>query len=334
MLKQFCVGLIFLFSTANGFDSVNFVNENCEVFSSELVCSYIKFSAKVQDEIQGKQFIISNATYVRFENCDIVANGAFFEKFPNARQFDFVNCHVDLVTNTRRPVSTHTNLEYMNIRASKVKNGYGSIGNNGLRTLQNLRGVTFLVTTFSNGISSGFFQQVPQIKEISLLNCELYSYSSESFRGLIELQSLQIYGSSFFGLNVNFFQDLNKLQHLYLDSNGIEQLPTMLLPQNLETLSLRNNSLRFITGNTFKQQTLLKYLYLSENEIEHVSKKAFENLKNLKYLQLQNNKIKTFTATHLEGPKNLTLFDISNNEIPILDNEIFDALADLHYFNY
>lgn len=333
MSNVFCLGVVFLVSFVNGFDSEKFLKDNCEMFSTTLSCSYVKFSTEDNNEIQDTKFIISNATYVRFQHCFVVANGAFFEKFPNTRQVDFEDCYIDLVTSTRRIVPAHKELRKINVMTSEVKNGYGT-ANTGLETLSNLKGISFYSTKLSNGISNGFFQQVPQIEDISIGFCDLYTYSSDSFRGLSELQSLNIFGNSYFNLNVDMFADLKKLLHLYLESNGIDQLAAKVLPPNLQTLNLRNNSLRFITGNMFSQLTSLEGLYLVENEIEQVSEKSFDNLGKLKYLQLQHNKIKTFTQRHLNGTKNLIHVDVSSNAIEDLDCGVFDGLGFLEWFNF
>lgn len=334
MFKIVCFGLIQLFSIANGFDFNKYLKDNCETYSSTLSCSYIKFTAEAQNVIQDTNFMISNATYVRFQNCEVVANGAFFEKFPNAMQFDFYDCYIDVFTSTRRSVSPHKELKELSIRTSRVTNGFGTT-NSGLTTLTSLKTIYFYSTSLSNGITNGFFQQIPQIEEISLHNCELFSSNTEdSFRGLSELKTLYINGNSYSALNVDLFRDLKKLTHLTLDFNGIDQLPAKLLPSSLEYLSLRNNSLRFITRNMFSQLTSLNTLYISENEIEYISESAFYNLAKLKYLHLQNNKITTFTENHLNGLKNLVWIDISGNEVEYLDSGIFDGLESLEYLNY
>lgn len=163
------------------------------------------------------------------------------------------------------------------------------------------------------------------------------SIPSNAFQELSSLISLNIVGNGYYDLNLHadVFSDVSQLKYLYLDSNAIDQLATKLLPPNLLTLSLRNNSLRFITGNMFKRLTALNFLDLSENQIEHVSEKAFDKLESLQSLQLQDNQIRTLTARHLNGTRKLIRLDLSNNDIePTLDDETFDDLEFLEWFDY
>lgn len=333
MSKVFYIGLICLLSKANGFNSNNFLENHCEIDSSTLTCSFIKFSTKENDEIQNTNFTLSNASDVRFEQCDILVNGAFFEKFPKASQFEFVGCNINFVNNSKRQISSHNEMRNLIIEDSNIKN-WPLMESDSLKTLFNLETISFHSIIFSEEIGVGLFQQIPNIKNIIFDDCDVFIDGCNAFRGLKKLQSLRISRSTYLTLDVGFFEELNNLQNLYLVSNGIDQLPAKLLPSNLKILDLSDNSLRFITKNMFSRLTLLNTLDLSGNSIEHLSDMAFDNLGRLEHLYLQDNNMTYFSERLFNGTKNLLSLDISKNQMTYIYDAFFDNLESLERFYY
>lgn len=337
MFRVICIGLL-LAGNSFAFDRENFLQKYCEfdISSSNLDCSYCNFSETDNDDIQNQHFILSNATFINFVDCDnVLANGAFFEMFPIASKFVFERCNIDISTETTRVIPIHEGLYYLEIRFSRLKDDYG-MGTLGLKTLSQLREIIFDSTTFDSGIiRNQYFEQTPHINEITLENCGDSIYiSPEAFLGSMELESLRITNNPNLIIEWYVFQGLEKLRYLTLQSNGLSQLDTQFLSSNLIYLDLEYNNIRFITESMFRKLFSLNILDLSNNAIEHISEEAFDNLENLQRLHLEKNNIKRFNKRHLNGVKSLMFIDISNNQVEDLDDDTFDDLKFLKYLNY
>lgn len=327
-------GFLFAFISINAFETEKFLKDHCEVFNT-VYCSFFKFSEADHNDIQATNFIISNASYFSFKHCSVVVNGAFFEKFPNAFHFEFENCEIDFMVNTIRTIPEHKALKYLDIWSSSLKDGYTNHPYpNGLSSLTSLEEFKVYSTKLNGDINMGFFRQVPQIKTILFKYCNLRPYSA-TFEGLNALETLVIEGNvAGLVLFDDLFKDLKKLKMLWLESNGINIILPNILPPSLESLFLKNNSLRLVTQNMFSQLAHLKYLDLSFNGIELLSENAFDNQTKLERLFLQDNKIKTFTRRNLNGTRNLIEIRLSNNVIEHFSSNMFDDLKSLQWFSY
>uniref|UniRef100_A0A8C8SS41 Vasorin n=1 Tax=Pelusios castaneus TaxID=367368 RepID=A0A8C8SS41_9SAUR len=154
------------------------------------------------------------------------------------------------------------------------------------------------------------------------------SLHDDSFRGLPELQQLDLSQNKISSLQRNVFQPL----------------------ANLINLDLSSNQLREITNETFHGLRLLERLYLDRNRIQRIHPAAFDTLENLLELKLQNNQLHSVPPLNL--PK-LLLLDVSQNGIAAikagafhaanieslkiaglglssLDDELFQTLGNLH----
>lgn len=326
------VPFLVLILPSNGLDSEKFLKENCDLRSSyRITCSFVNIQEEDNQEIQLKKFTISNATRFEFQNSKLVANGAFFEKFPNAIEFSFKDSSVDLTEKTLRAVQPHSNLVNLIIKDSTVENYYYE---KGLESLTNLRYLYFDQVRFRSSFYNGFFQQMPQLQTITIQNCFVPYFDEYALKGLSKLSSLRLVGINKLKLTSYFFGGLESLGQLELASSGLEQISANAFPSSLWSLELRNNSIRFISRNMFSKSTSLSRLDLSFNNITIVSPSAFSNIWGLRYLFLQNNKINTFNRNYLEGNKGIIELDLSNNEIEKIPNDFTDDLVNLESFKY
>lgn len=309
----------------HGFNTEAFLKDHCTIdfYISTLTCDYVKFSDEENTEIQDTKFAISNGTFqkVTFRHCDLIANGALFEKFPHTFEFIFEDCVLDITSDSVRNISSHMSLS-LTISSSTVN------GNKGLKTLSRLSSITFSETYFNNLYE--FFKQVPQLNSIAFFRCS-FAVTSDLFQGLSGIQGIFIENNPYFTtLGAGIFSSLDRLQYLYLRNNQIGFIPCSYFPSSLINLFLNNNTIQVITENTFKNLRELRILDLGDNQIKHLSEKSLDNLNNLQNLQLRNNKIKDFTRRHLNGTNILDTLDISNNDIKDLSDETFDGLEYLN----
>lgn len=312
--------------SVNGFDSNQFLQNYCKG-AETLSCSNVSLTQKDSDDIQQNNFIISNATSVRIQGCQLLVNGAFFEKFPRATELFFENCELDMMTDVKRPVSPHAYMRSLIIKSSSVMNGEG------IKTLTNLTSMQFDKSTLSRCLPQNFLQQLPQLNTFTLRECGYCLISNYAFKGLSNLKNVEISGNELYAYELAF-QGAENLERLQLDYNRIGHIKTAWFPSSLKILHLRNNFLRFLTKNMFNKLISLRELYLSGNQIEQISGEAFTNLRDLGILHLQNNQIRNFTADHLKGNEKVHYLDISNNNITQLCDIVFDGLINLEFLKY
>lgn len=324
MFKFLLIVVPFLVVSSNGLDPKKFLKENCDLsYSYRITCSFVHFQEEDSKEIQLKKFIISNASRVEFQNSKFIA---FFEKFPNAVEFSFRDSNIDLTEKTQRYVEPHASLNQLTITDSIVDNWYYE---KGLESLTKLRYLYFDRVSFRWSFNNAFFQQMPQLQIISIQNCGVLNIAENTFSGLSQLNTLRLNGVAIPKLTSYVFSGLGNLGTLEWVSSGIEHISTNALPSSLWSLTLRNNSIGFVSRNMFSKSISLSHLDLSDNNITIVSQNAFSNVWTLRYLYLQNNKIKTFTRKHLEGNKGLLELDISDNKIADITNDFADDLVNV-----
>ncbi|KAM3955604.1 insulin like growth factor binding protein acid labile subunit convoluted [Aphomia sociella] len=154
--------------------------------------------------------------------------------------------------------------------------------------------------------------------------------SSDSFAGLLTLQSLDL---SLNGVTRPPWEALNtmsSLQYLYLQYNNISALSKSAFG-NLPTLfqlDLSHNQLTDISQMSFKGMQQLINLTLSGNQLAHVPNEAFKGLVALRKLDLSNNllmKIDNRTNGLLDDLLSLEKIDLSHNRFGFLTRKMFPS---------
>jgi len=103
---------------------------------------------------------------------------------------------------------------------------------------------------------------------------------------------------------------------LYLDSNGLEQLPPGLHRlTKLQSLDLSNNGLVSLPEDAFANLTQLHTLILSYNKLQCVQQKTFSGLANLKVLSLHGNDLSSIPYGAFNDMVSLTHLALGNNPL-------------------
>ena len=157
------------------------------------------------------------------------------------------------------------------------------------------------------------------------LNSSVRSIHRNTFDGLNELRHLS--------LNINKLQNLpkvanlSKLVFLSLDFNSIQSLDgeTVLKQENLETLKISHNRLKFINFSELHIPKLKK-LELKNNSLSHVKITSSSLMPYLETLDIDGNNISFIVV---KGLKHLISLDASSNGALIFSNTSLVDLAKL-----
>ncbi|KAM0680790.1 hypothetical protein GINT2_001064 [Glugoides intestinalis] len=132
-----------------------------------------------------------------------------------------------------------------------------------------------------------------------------------------------------------FFDDLTNLESLSLRRNNIKELQPNIFNnlQKLESLYLSKNKLTEFPSCVFDGLVNLKSFWLEDNNIKELQPNIFNNLQKLESLNLYDNKLTEFPSCVFDGLVNLKSFGLQNNNIKELQPNIFNNLQKLEYLN-
>ncbi|XP_060948904.1 vasorin-like [Limanda limanda] len=130
-------------------------------------------------------------------------------------------------------------------------------------------------------------------RELYIFQNGINTLSQDDFRGLVELEMLDLSQNELVEIPDGVFEMLSKLKNLDLSSNDITH----------------------ISKGSFSGLVQLERLYLHSNIIQSIHLEAFEGLDMLLELKLQGNQLTSLPTLHF--PR-LLLLDLSSNNIPSL----------------
>lgn len=130
-------------------------------------------------------------------------------------------------------------------------------------------------------------------------------------------QNLYIFQNGIDTLSQDDFKGLGELELLDLSQNELTEIPDGVfgMLSKLKNLDLSSNHITHIQKHSFSGLVQLERLYLHENRIQSIHLEAFEGLEMLLELKLQGNQLSSLPSLHF--PR-LLLLDLSHNNIPSL----------------
>ncbi|KAM4585499.1 vasorin-like [Odontesthes bonariensis] len=133
----------------------------------------------------------------------------------------------------------------------------------------------------------------------------------------ITTQYLYIFENVITTLSKDDFKGLVELEMLDVSQNELSEIPDRVFEMlsKLKNLDLSSNRITYISKDSFSGLVQLERLYLHANRIQSIHLEAFENLEMLLELKLQGNQL--ISLPSLNFPR-LLLLDLSNNNIPTL----------------
>ena len=125
------------------------------------------------------------------------------------------------------------------------------------------------------------------------------------------------------GLDIHPLAKLEQLEHLYLNSNQLDDVTCLTRLQKLRYLFLADNRIADIAPLAKLKQ--LKNLFLEGNQIEKID--SFTQLDNLAYLDLRDNRIEEVSLTFFVGMSQLRRLDLRKNTIKNIPKEYWSKGA-------
>ncbi|XP_030582906.1 vasorin-like [Archocentrus centrarchus] len=131
-------------------------------------------------------------------------------------------------------------------------------------------------------------------------------------------KNLYIFKNGIKTLSQEDFRGLVELQMLDLSQNELTEIPDGVFEMlsDLKNLDLSSNHITHISKGSFSGMVQLERLYLHANRIQSIHLEAFEGLEKLLELKLQGNQLTSLPS--LQFPS-LLLLDLSSNNIPTLN---------------
>ncbi|XP_047435002.1 vasorin-like [Mugil cephalus] len=130
-------------------------------------------------------------------------------------------------------------------------------------------------------------------------------------------QTLYVFQNSIVTLSQDDFKGLTELELLDLSQNELSEIPdgVFQMLSKLKNLDLSANQITHISKYSFSGLVQLERLYLHTNRIQNIHLEAFEGLEMLLELKLQGNQLTSLPS--IRFPR-LLLLDLSYNNIPAL----------------
>lgn len=123
----------------------------------------------------------------------------------------------------------------------------------------------------------------PEAKRINLEGNNISIIRTDDFKGLKQVQIMQLMENQIHVIEKGAFQDLVAMERLRLNNNRLRTLPDLLFATmpNLVRLDLSNNRLLMIGKKTLRGAPLLKNLQMDNNEITCVDDVSIRTLKDM-----------------------------------------------------
>ncbi|XP_044203568.1 vasorin-like isoform X2 [Thunnus albacares] len=130
-------------------------------------------------------------------------------------------------------------------------------------------------------------------------------------------RNLYIFQNGIDTLAQDDFRGLGELELLDLSQNELAEVPDGVFEMlsKLKNLDLSSNHITHISKESFSGLVQLERLYLHANHIQSIHMEAFDGLEMLLELKLQGNQLTSLPSLNFP---NLLLLDLSNNNIPTL----------------
>ncbi|KAM0680385.1 hypothetical protein GINT2_001444 [Glugoides intestinalis] len=156
------------------------------------------------------------------------------------------------------------------------------------------------------------------IRELGINNIkELEKIPDLLFDGLTNLESLSLRRNNIKELQPNLFNNLQKLESLWLYDNKLTEIPSCVFDGlvNLKSLWLQNNNIKELQPNIFNNLQKLEELNLDNNKLTEIPEGILSELGSLQTLDLSKNEIKSFPIGLFTGITKLNFLSLSNNKL-------------------
>ncbi|XP_059473755.1 chondroadherin-like protein [Neocloeon triangulifer] len=168
-------------------------------------------------------------------------------------------------------------------------------------------------------------------KKIKLLDLHanaLTELKRGAFKGLRDLETLDLAHNTLIKVDSTALADLPKLLTLNLSHNALTELPRGGFARNtlLKHLDMSHNNLKRLEANTFRGLRFLRRLFFSDNLIEEVGRGAFSSLNRIGTIDLARNKLTKVDFQMFAGLRYAERLDVAENQITEIQKRAFVEL--------
>jgi Leucine-rich repeat (LRR) protein len=262
--------------------------------------------------------------FIRIFGASLKSFDLIFHDQTSLQTFSFKNNKISL--NKKVIFDKLTKLQTLELDSNNINYIYDN-------TFEGLRSLKFLGLA-SNDITyleENSFMHLRNLRLLDLSNNKIKTINPLIFKNLIFLNTLYMKNNGIIDIKNNTFMFLNTLNDLDLSYNNIYYLDHSFVKNlALITLDLRNNKLKLINNNSFKNLKFLKQLYLTNNEISNIEFNSFEDMNELQDLHLQNNSISKIQNGFVK--KSFRNLYLEYNKIDLIENDSFINNSIVHVF--
>ncbi len=176
-----------------------------------------------------------------------------------------------------------------------------------------------------------FFKGLSNLQKLDLSVNQITTLQADVFEDLISLKRLYLSENSLVNVNANLFRNLTNLSVLYLQNNKLRNLDrtTFWGLTKLFVLKLNGNQITSFDSKLFQDLTSVFLLYLHDNMLEYIHSDIFEKLKNIHSINLSKNKLSVLPHDLFEGLPHLDVINLGHNYIESLPMDIFKGIVEL-----
>lgn len=190
------------------------------------------------------------------------------------------------------------------------------------------------------GVESGILKpslfkalnELPNVVSLYVTDYKLTRIEKGTFSDL-NISTLSLSSSGISNIEDSTLNGLQILKELELDNNEFETILVHRIieyPAVLQTLSLRNNSIKVLSKLMLKNLNNLQDLILPNNKIERIESEVFQQTPELDLLDLNGNRLKEIhTNIFPAGGSELTKLFLVNNQLMFLPPDFFVRLKNL-----
>ncbi|KAM0679888.1 hypothetical protein GINT2_002060 [Glugoides intestinalis] len=189
-----------------------------------------------------------------------------------------------------------------------------------------------VVLDVPTNIDLDIIRLMKNIKRLDIIDVkELEKIPDLLFDDLTNLESLSLQNNNIKELQPNIFNNLQKLEFLYLSKNKLTEFPSCVFDGlvNLKSLGLQNNNIKELQPNLFNNLQKLESLYLTSNKLTEFPSCVFDGLVNLKSLSLEYNNIKELQPNLFNNLQKLESLYLTSNKLTEFPSCVFDGLVNL-----
>ncbi|XP_018333196.1 toll-like receptor 7 isoform X1 [Agrilus planipennis] len=160
-------------------------------------------------------------------------------------------------------------------------------------------------------------QPLKKLKVLNLHNNAIQELKKNQFKGLREVEVLDLSFNNISRLDVSHVSDLIKLGWCNVSQNNLKELPRGTFARNsvLKLLNISHNKIKKLDSNSFRGLRFLRRLYISDNEINDIGRETFGTISKIGTIDLARNRLNKIDYQMFDNLKFVEVIDVSENQV-------------------